>query len=223
MNHWKRISIITGHYGSGKTNAAINLALTMAAQSGEPVTIVDLDIVNPYFRTADFRDRLEKAGIRVITPVYANTNLDSPVLPPEISGIFRPDSGPAVIDVGGDDAGAIALGQFASRIEAAGYDMYYVINERRYLTREAAQTAELLKEIEATSRLKATKLINNTNLGGETTLELVRSSKRYADQVSKATGLPVAFTCIYRRIPGAKDLPGCFPVDIFVRRSWQQE
>ena len=219
MDQFKRILIVTGHYGSGKTNAAVNLALRLAAEGKEPVTIIDLDIVNPYFRTADFRRQLEEAGVRVITPVYANTNLDSPVLPPEISGIFRPDSGYAVIDVGGDDAGAIALGQFSSRIQAAGYEMFYVINEKRYLTRNADAAAELLSEIETTSRLTATKIINNTNLGEETTLDLVKASLPYADRVCEITGLPLAFTCIDRRIPGADTLPGAFLTDILVRQS----
>ena len=108
---FQRMIVITGHYGSGKTSIAANLALDLARQ--EPVTLVDLDIVNPYFRSADLREPLETAGVRLIAPVYANTNLDSPVLPPEIAGIFRPESGRAVLDVGGDDAGAIALGQYA--------------------------------------------------------------------------------------------------------------
>ena len=207
---FQRMIVITGHYGSGKTSIAANLALDLARQ--EPVTLVDLDIVNPYFRSADLREPLETAGVRLIAPVYANTNLDSPVLPPEIAGIFRPESGRAVLDVGGDDAGAIALGQYASRLEAGGYDLCYVINSRRYLTRKPQEAAELLGEIERVSRLKAGWLINNTTLGPETTLELVRESLAYGEQVSALTGVPVAFNCIRRDLPSWESIPNAFPL-----------
>ncbi len=219
-DQFKRISIITGHYGSGKSNIAVNLALAMA-KAGGPVTIVDLDIVNPYFRTADLKDMLEEKGIHVITPVYANTNLDIPALPPEISSVFRPDSGKVVIDVGGDDAGAIALGQFAGRIAASEYDMYYVINERRYLTRSAPEAAELLLEIEASSRVKATKLINNTNLGEDTSLAMIEASLPFGEAVSRLTGLPLAFTCADRRLAEKAANPEAYyPVDILVHQNW---
>lgn len=218
IRNLKRIIIITGHYGSGKTTAAASLALHLAAQ--EPVTLVDLDIVNPYFRSADLRAPLESAGVRVIAPVYANTNLDSPVLPPEISGIFRPESGRVILDVGGDDAGAIALGQYASRLEQAGYDLCYVINSRRYLTWNPSAAAELLADIQSVSRLKATCLINNTNLGPDTTLELVRESAAYADEISAQTGLPVAFTCFPKGLPGGDAIPDGFPVDLLLRQPW---
>lgn len=219
----KRITIITGHYGSGKTNIAVNIALNLAKESPKPVTIVDLDIVNPYFRTADFTDQLEEAGIKVIAPLYARTNLDSPALPPEIAAIFTSDCGPAVIDVGGDDAGAVALGQFSGRIEAAGYDLFYVINAKRYLTREPEETVSLLRDIEAISRLKATRLINNTNLGRETTVSTVLESVEYAEQVSKRTMLPIAFTCVGRELAqtdGLRSLPGLFPVELLSGRDW---
>lgn len=215
----KNISIITGHYGSGKTNIAANLALFLR-KKGKDVTIVDLDIVNPYFRTFDLKDRFEAEGIRVIAPVYANTNLDIPALPPEINSVFDQDGGEVIIDVGGDDAGAIALGQFSSRILAAGYEMYYVINERRYLTRDAGEAATLLREIEAASRIPATKLINNTNLGVETTLEIVEGSQAFAKEVSRLTGLPVAFTCVDNRLM-QKD-SGYFGVDILVKTAWAE-
>lgn len=190
----------------------MNLALQCACEAR--VTIVDLDIVNPYFRTSDFRKELEERGIRVIAPVYANTNLDIPALPPEINSIF--DGSRVIIDVGGDDAGAIALGQFARRIEAVGYEMYYVVNERRYLTREPAQAVELLREIEAAARLRATGLLNNTNLGEDTTLELVNASLPFAREAAALAGLPLIGTCIDRRLHGDGD--GFLPVDIHVKQ-----
>lgn len=194
----KPILLVAGHYGSGKTNLAINLALEYK-KSGGPVTIIDLDIVNPYFRTADFRSELEEKGVRVIAPIFANTNLDLPALPPEIQAALE-GKGTTVIDVGGDDAGAIALGQFARRITAVGYEFYYVVHARRYLTRTAETAAALLPEIEAASRLRATAIVNNTNLGPLTTRETVEASLPYAGEIGRLTGLSVAFTSIDRRL-----------------------
>lgn len=213
MNTLKRISIITGHYGSGKTNIAVNMAVKLR-KDGKKVTIVDLDIVNPYFRTADFRDMLEEKGIRLIAPVYANTNLDLPALPAEVNSVFNDDDSYIIIDVGGDDAGAIALGRYAAMIDKDNYDMYYVINRYRYQTKNAAEASELLKEIEISARVKATKLINNSNLGEETTLENIDSSIEFAEEVSRQTGLPIAFTCI-KQSDAVND--GYEPVLIYVK------
>ena len=216
MNH--QINIITGHYGSGKTNLAVNMALDHA-KKGERVTIVDLDIVNPYFRTADFKNLLEQNNIRLIAPAYANTNLDIPSLPPDIHSIFREDAGYVVVDVGGDDAGAIALGQFSSQMKESGYEMYYVINERRYRTKDAVEAVQLLREIELVSRLSATKLVNNTNLGRDTDLALVSRSEAFADEVSRLTGLPVAFTSMAKEI--CPDEDGYYGIEIYVKTSWE--
>lgn len=219
MKLQQRICVITGHYGSGKTNIAVNLALQKAAE-GCPVTIVDLDIVNPYFRTADFRELLEAKGITVYAPVYANTNLDIPALPPEINSVFDRSDRFVIFDVGGDDAGAIALGQYASRISAAGYEMYYIVNERRYLTRKPEDAAAVLGEIEAVSRLKATGIVNNTNLGEETTAAMVEASRPFAEAVSRLTGLPVAFTCIRRELLDTPQ-PDVFPMEVLVGRYFE--
>ena len=126
-----RIHIICGHYGCGKTNLALNLALTLR-RKGEKVTVADLDIVNPYFRTADYKEVLEKQGVRVICPHSAGTTIDAPQINAEIFSIFDRPEGHVVIDVGGDDAGAAALGRFKRQIEAAGgCEMLYVVNRYR--------------------------------------------------------------------------------------------
>lgn len=210
----KRISIVTGHYGSGKTNISVNMALNLV-KSGKKVTIVDLDIVNPYFRTADFKDMLIKNNVNVITPVYANTNLDIPALPAQINSIFDSKDSYVVIDVGGDDAGAIALGRYSNNISKEDYDMYYVINKYRFQTKDENETVELLSEIESCARLKATKLINNSNLGEETTYQTVFNSLDYVEKVSNITKLPVAFTCIKEDINENKD--DFISVEIFIK------
>ena len=159
-----RIHIICGHYGCGKTNLALNLALTLR-RKGEKVTVADLDIVNPYFRTADYKEVLEKQGVRVICPHSAGTTIDAPQINAEIFSIFDRPEGHVVIDVGGDDAGAAALGRFKRQIEAAGgCEMLYVVNRYRKLVETPEEAVSLLHEVEAASRLKATGVVNNSHL-----------------------------------------------------------
>ncbi len=185
-----RITVICGHYGCGKTNLTLNLAL-QAASCGQKVTVVDMDIVNPYFRSSEYRGLLEEKGIRLIAPVFAGTTLDTPTLPPEIASIFEPDAGAILIDAGGDDAGVTALGGLHRRLEEAGYDMLYVINRYRALSQTPEEAAALLQEIEAASRLKAEGIINNSHLGVETTLETLLSALPFAQKTAGLTGLPL--------------------------------
>lgn len=215
----RRLIVIAGHYGSGKTNLAVNYALRLA-ESGRSVTLADLDIVNPYFRAADAADVLRAAGAELIAPVYANTNLDIPALPPSIQGVFADRTRTAVFDVGGDDAGAVALGQYSRFFAEEPYEFYYVINGRRLLTETPEDCAALLAEIENASRLRATGIINNTNLGCETTPQLVRDSAGFAAETARLTGLPLICTAAAR--PVAAELAGedIFPLDLYTRTYW---
>ncbi|MEG1996730.1 MAG: cobalamin biosynthesis protein CobQ [Oscillospiraceae bacterium] len=219
MQNVKQLSIIVGHYGSGKTNIAVNMALTLK-QSGKDVTIIDLDIVNPYFRTADFKELLESHGIEVVTPLYANTNLDIPALPPQISTCLENKSRYVIVDVGGDDAGATALGRYCDIINSRDYDMFYVINSFRYLTKTPCEATALLKDIEVCSRVRATKLINNSNLGQLTTEETVLSSQDFANDISRQTDLPIAFTCIDEKIKTKKK--DYYKVKMMVKKIWDK-
>lgn len=182
------IYVICGHYGVGKTNVAVNMALNMP--HGD-VTLIDLDIVNPFFRSADNRLELEERGVKVITPLFANTNLDIPSVPPDINSVFYPDKS-AVFDVGGDDAGAIALCGFSEGFKRRGYEMYYVVNMCRPQIEDPRDAAEMMYEIEKTSGMKFCALINNTNLGAETDKEIILAGMEYAAKVSAVTGLEVA-------------------------------
>lgn len=216
----ERLTIITGHYGSGKTTFALNLACDLAA-AGKAVTIVDLDIVNPYFRTEDHRAMLESHGVTVISPPYANTNLDLPGLSVQIYGAFE-RAGEVILDVGGDDAGATALGRFTRQIEQRGYEMLCVINARRNLTAEPEQAAELLREIEQASRLKTTALVNNTHLKQFTEPKTVRDSLPFAAEVSRLTGLPVRYTTAPKALAEQlREIPNLYPVEPFVRTPWE--
>ena len=215
-----KITIVTGHYGSGKTNFTANLAVK-AAKSGEKVTVVDLDTVNPYFRSADFGELFENNGITLITPMYANTNLDIPALSFDIGGIFK-EGGRIIIDVGGDDAGAYALGRYEKELAeySDSLEMVYVVNMYRYLTETPEETAEFMLEIESASRMKCTGIVNNSNLGEETTAETVEKSVSYAEKVSALTGLPLL--CTVDTTGGQAKVPIPFEAEIYVKKPWEK-
>lgn len=187
----KRLTLFAGHYGSGKTNIAVNYALLLAGE-GKKVCIGDLDIVNPYFRTKDSEAVLKAAGIDLISPQYANTNVDLPALPAESYRLVQDKATYGIMDIGGDDRGAYALGRFAPAIRAENdYRMAFVANCYRPLTRTAEDTLEIMREIEAACGLQFTCIVNNSNLGPETTQETVLDSLNYAEKLSKLSGLPV--------------------------------
>ena len=187
----KRLTLFAGHYGSGKTNIAVNYALKLAAE-GKSVCIADLDIVNPYFRTKDSEAELEAAGIKLVSPQYANTNVDLPALPAESYRLVQDKSVYGIMDIGGDDRGAYALGRYAPAIKAEGdYRMAFVVNCYRPLTTTVEDTVEIMKEIEAACGLGFTCIVNNSNLGEESTAETLLASVSFVEQLSSATGLPV--------------------------------
>ena len=190
----KRVLLLCGHYGSGKTNIAVNLAQAIKREY-PTVTLADLDIVNPYFRSKDSATELEEAGIRLICSNYANSNVDIPALPPDLYALTDDRRMKAIIDIGGDDRGALVLGRLAPAILAEDdYEMLMVINCYRPLTRDAASTLEVMREIEYAGGIHFTALINNSNLGVETTAGDVLASMRYADEVAAMSGLPVVMT-----------------------------
>ena len=187
----KRLTLFAGHYGSGKTNIAVNYAMHLAKE-GMKVCIADLDIVNPYFRTKDSESELNAAGIHLISPQYANSNVDLPALPAESYRLVQDRSVYGIMDIGGDDRGAYALGRFVGSIKAEGdYRMVFVANCYRPLTSTVEDTVEIMREIEAACGLKFTDIVNNSNLGPETTDKIVIDSLEYIDKLSLATGLPV--------------------------------
>ena len=202
----KRLTLLCGHYGSGKTNVAVNLAL-MLREKYETVVLADLDIVNPYFRAEDSREKLAQAGIELVCSAYANSNVDLPALPQEIYRLTDDRSLRAVLDIGGDDRGALALGRLVPAIRAENdYEMLMVINRFRPLTRDAESTLDIMREIEEACKLPFTGLVNDSNLGAETTAETVLSSQEYAQRVSALTGLPVRYNACAREL--AKELEG---------------
>lgn len=212
----KRITILCGHYGTGKTNVAVNLALAMAKTS-EKVTVADLDIVNPYFRTLDSAADFDAAGIRMICSRFANSNVDIPSLPPDLYAITDDKSHRVVIDVGGDDSGAMVLGRLAPAITAEdSYDMWLVVNRYRPLTPDVPSTVEVMGEIEAASKLRFTGIVNNSNIGAETTPQDVLDSVAYANELAQAANLPLVATTVDESLYNALNgqIPDLFPLQL---------
>ncbi len=199
---YRRITLLAGHYGSGKTNIAVNIAFDLK-EKGNNVAIADIDIVNPYFRTKDSQSELEEKGIKLICSEYANSNVDIPALPQDIYSIIDNKDMMAVVDIGGDDRGAYALGRYSPGIvEENNYDMLFVINKYRPLTPDAQSTVEIMHEIEVAGKIKFTGIINNSNIGNETTAEDVLDSIAYADEISQIAGIPVVMTTVMKEISG---------------------
>ena len=192
----KRVTLFAGHYGSGKTNIAVNFALHLAGE-GKAVTLADMDIVNPYYRSKDSAQELEAAGVKVIASAYANTNVDVPALPQEMYSVTEDTSRYAVLDVGGDDRGALALGRYAPAIlKENDYHMIYVFNASRPLSRTAEMALEIMGEIEVAGGIPFTAIVNNTNLGRDTDWETVAASRQEAEKLSQISGLPLLFTAV---------------------------
>ncbi|MBQ3118838.1 MAG: hypothetical protein IJC10_03645 [Clostridia bacterium] len=187
-----KIYITVGHYGSGKTEYSVNYALHLK-KTYDKVFLVDLDIVNPYFRSNDARSLLESSGITVIAPDYAGTNVDIPALPPDVMRIFNVDDAAIVIDVGGDDDGAIALGRYKRFFDDADVSVSLVVNTRRPLSGTIEEIIEMKENIELSSRLSVTDLIADTNISDETTKEIIEEGYKIVKEVSKHLNIPIKY------------------------------
>lgn len=210
------IYIIIGHYGSGKTEVAVSMARAI-----ENSVIIDMDIVNPYFRSKDAQNILEKEGIRLIAPEFANTNVDIPSLPPEILGALQ-SSENVILDVGGDEDGAIALGQYSRIISEKGYEMICVVNTRRPMTENTEGIVETVRLIEQASRLKVTSLINNTNVKNETTPQMIEEGQAIIEEASEMLEIPIkAIACVPEIAKSISiNLPEII-LDLFIKLPWE--
>ncbi len=195
FNFDKRINIFCGHYGSGKSEISVNAAF-MLKEKASKVLMADMDVVNPYYRSADARKALENKGIKVVAPIYANTNVDVPAIGPEISIGLRDKSFNVVIDVGGDEDGSRVLGRYYHEIPQDEYDMLFVFNRSRPMTVNFDETLSYIREIEAASRLKISGIINNTHFLEQTTLEDILYGLELAKEISKETSIPIRATCV---------------------------
>lgn len=220
----KRISLFTGHFGSGKTEVAVNYASELS-RTNDNVSIVDFDIINPFFRTADAKEALEGMGIQVILPLYANTNVDIPALPAEINSLFEDKSRKVVFDVGGDDLGAKAVSRYKEDILNDSFEMYFVINTRRPMTDTADKIVEMIRVIEESARIKVSSLVNNTNLLEQTTGWDIEEGHRIITEVSQRTNIPVSFACAMADVSGDLEAMLGIPVlrmNKFIRLPWDK-
>jgi hypothetical protein len=218
-----RIKALVGHYGSGKTEIALKLAL-MAAGAGRRVSVVDLDIVNPFFRSAEQAEALKAQGVGLIAPPYALTGVDLPVLPAEVQSVFDDDSLYAVLDVGGEEAGAAALGRYGPHLARARCDLYYVVNVFRPFSQTADEIIAQMARISARARLAVYGLINNANMGDLTQPEDIERGRSVLAEVTKRTGLPVvALAGEARVLAGLGDFPEpAIPLEPMLRPEWMR-
>ncbi len=236
------INIIAGHYGAGKTTLSLNLAL-QAAAAGKPVTLADLDVVNPYFRSTEYRQLLEGEGVRVIAPRFSEvgSNLDAPGLNGAIVAALEDATAeaPVIVDAGGDDVGATALGRFAHLIEGRSYAFLYVVCATRIGTADVEETVRILREIETASHLRATGILSNAHLMDETDLNIIEQGAGLAQAVAESAGLPLVGVSVPQayldgadrgdptlvsaraRLDALADLAPLIPITPYVRTPWQ--
>lgn len=198
----KPIAIFVGHYGSGKTEIAVNLAFQFKEVKKE-VTIVDLDLIKPYFRCRLLREDFKARVIRLIAPEGGNFYADIPILMPEARGVIEDsicNGSKIILDVGGDDLGARVLGSISDILKSERSEVFFVINNKRPFAEEPELVVKKIKDIESVAFMKVTGLIANSHLMEETTLEDVISGVNCAIEVSKQTSIPVSFCAIIKRL-----------------------
>lgn len=219
----ERLILFTGHFGSGKTELAVNYAIR-SANAGNKTILVDLDIVNPFFRSTEVKDTLEAHGVKVISPNFATTGVDVPSLPAEVYSVFADKSAKVIFDVGGDEVGARALGAYYPYFMKEAYRMFYVINARRPFSSKMDDVLEMFHEVQQKSRLKVTDLINNTNLSYETEFCDIMEGNDFIVQVSEHINIPVTYISGVREV--LDKLPDemsskLFPIDLYMKPPWK--
>lgn len=224
INNDRRIRIITGHYGSGKSEFSLNYVLKLRELSDKKVALADLDVINMYFRTREKKEELESKGIKVISSNVDSPSVDVPAISGEVSVPLTHEDYDYVIDLGGDKIGAKVMGSFAHWIkDEDSYDMFFVLNANREKTQTAQEALAYIKEIEGASTLKVTGIINNTHLLKATTVEDVLKGQEVANELSKLSGIPVKYTACLENV--AKELPEDFegevlPITLQLRDNW---
>ncbi|HHY91399.1 MAG TPA: MinD/ParA family protein [Clostridiales bacterium] len=222
MGQDKRIRIIVGHYGSGKTEFAVNYAIKLAKEK-KKVALVDLDIVNLYFRSREKKDMLESLGIKVIGSNLEGRAADVPAISPSVLLPLQDKSYEAILDVGGDDIGARTLGRYHSYFQKEDYDMFCVVNANRPETQDVYGVIKHIQAIQNISRLSVTGLINNTHLLRETTTQDVLKGQQLIWQVSERLHIPIKYVSVLAEV--AEKLPQglegeIFPIRLYMREDW---
>lgn len=225
--HWftpdkgKRLFVVLGAFGTGKTEFSINLALKLR-ESGRQTALCDLDLVNPYFRSREKDNLLEASGVRVIAPEGALRNADLPSIPPGLWQLVFNQELSGVLDIGGDSTGARVLGAYAKDLYKQQPAVYYVFNQARYDNADKQSALGSLRRIEARAGLRVNGLVHNTHLLGDTTADLVRTAAKHAERFAMDAGLPLVCHCVRREL--ADELPEIsplFPMGIHMNRPWE--
>ncbi len=227
----KKMMVLIGNYGSGKSELALNFAFA-AAERGERTELLDLDMVNTYFRLTERGKQVEMKEIRLVSPNFANSGIETLSLPAEVQSAFAMDWDTVIFDVGGDAVGSTALGRYHEdflQLEEGALEVLNVVNIRRPLAGTVEKVVRLQEEMQIHSRLKITGMINNTNLAEMTTVQELHDGYEIIKEVSERTGVPVKYTS------GKKELLNRFlaesghdpkyigtplPIDIYMRRDW---
>lgn len=231
------VNVVVGHYGTGKTNFCLNWALDLA-RAGRKITLVDFDVVNPYFRSSDYTAQLADAGVTVIAPNLAGSSLDNPSISGAVATVISQtyacwqqgdDSSAVIIDVGGDDAGATVLGRFSVEIAHGAYAMLYVINKYRNLTREVHEAIKIMSEIQAKSGLRVTGVVNNSHLRDQTDIRTISDAFGYGVAFAKTAQLDLVCTTVPKSATEQMNHDFCqghadaafYPVRMLVRTPWE--
>ncbi|MDK2801818.1 MAG: hypothetical protein KFW09_00405 [Oscillospiraceae bacterium] len=217
----KKIKIFCGYYGSGKTNFAINYAINMK-NKGYDILIIDLDIINPYYKIANYTKIFNKYGIEYIIPLCSNSTIDIPSLSPAIGMRLNNFKGIIIIDMGGDGAGSLAIGQYNNLIKSREYDMFYVFNLYRNHMTDGKNILKNILDIEKSSRLKVGYLINNSNIGDQTRLEDITCLSKQEFEIEKITNKKIIYRTINQKLLiNDKKLDNFYPIDIYVKKIWE--
>ncbi len=228
----KQYYVIIGNFGSGKTELALNMAFE-GAKEGKKVTLVDIDVINPYFRSTERKAELEAAGVRLISPNFTSSGVEVPSIPAEIFSVFSDNSDLVIFDVGGDPVGSIAMGQYYGYFkELENFEVWYVINCRRPLSSGAEENLEMIDKITGVSRLKVTGILNNTNLSHETSVRDLFDGLEITRRVSESSGLPIIGTVgtpeiladfaeqAKREGVPCEFIGRLFPIERYMHRDW---
>lgn len=221
----RRITIFTGNLGSGKTELAINFGLSLK-ERGLPTSVVDLDVVNPYFRTRLVREKLERLKLTVVCPRGEWAGADLPALPADIRGVLGDPARYGVFDVGGDEVGATTLGRFKPLLPSRNYHLWFVVNACRPFTRDKAGIIKVLHSIEKACRLQVTGLASNTNLGINTNTETILTGHQVVEEAAAELELPVVMVgvrqelAVHLRPHLFPDVP-VLPLTLFMQTPWE--
>lgn len=220
-----KYTVLAGNYGSGKTEISLNLAVK-AAREGKRTMLVDLDIVNPFFRSSEHEDYLKSLGIAVVKPNFANTTVDVPSLPAEIYSAFDRQMDAVFFDVGGDPVGASALGilQDKFRQHAKQSELLYVINAARPLQESPEAVLEMMRQIEHNSRLRVSAFINNTNIARQTDPLVIAQGEELVSELVRQTGLYKKCTAVLDSLVPSVQVEGeVLPIRLYMRPAWLDE